>query len=620
MNRFTSLFFRVKENQSGLGIYATSSLCKIAVLLLAFIVMTMTSYSVYARMLNDDFDRPLSCPLRSSGLTDLRDKMQTLVNSLAKTCTESSQNELNQALNNIVGLESIATSWQVYNTDNPMLIQTQFARNVNLILRNLNSITSNNSCFNDVRSRGALPVIGDVITALSQFGLLFPNVPGMLAASGGVIVGTGLKIVHKLISKKFNWNRPEERRLFLKLNCAFFENRILMEELGVFNPETKSFRQEIEKKLIKKMLEFNEDAQRLRDEISTKESHLDESFQKIPEIKKMNIDFSSFRKAKKISQILMIKPTSTIEKNQQIFELTKYLDDLNSLDETIMTPSLEKKKEVFLNYWRDLQDHIVDSSSAIWQISLADYDKKFRAPLLSASTFINDIEKLKNKYSLIIFQSDDELGTQIKNDESELKKKNNDLLVLKQRMMSLNNRISSLENKIEGEIFSSRDEGQTAQLEILENYRLLQSEILGSLGKGYLKNAATRASALHSALKRQIDFIIEKDFFKKRDFINLLERKEYCSVAEKTLFMWSQYMAQVQESYDFVMTNVDLYRSSFKVGKEKVKRAQIFVLRQMESVIDHEKVLDPDHVGYYIKHIADKTQEIEGLLEKTGCF
>src|SRR5690606_5269133 len=98
--------------------------------------------------------------------------------------------------------------------------------------------------------------------------------------------------------------------------------------------------------------------------------------------------------------------------------------------------------------------------------------------------------------------------------------------------------------------------------------------------------------------------------------------QEVCAAAEKTRFAWTQYRFKVQEAHDFVATNLDLYRSSFRIGKEKLKGAASFVLNQIESV---QIFLEESHpkrgtVGHLMEDVTSRINLVERKLQDSGCF
>ena len=147
------------------------------------------------------FDRPLNCPLRFSNLSGLRDQIQTLTSSLGNGCTQNGQQALKQLNSSVGNLEGIATTWSTQQGTDQKAQNAQLAKNASQVLGSLNIITSNTECFYDIRSRGALPVVSDIVMSLSQLGLLIPSTTGTLVATGGYLAGSGIKIIHELVKK-----------------------------------------------------------------------------------------------------------------------------------------------------------------------------------------------------------------------------------------------------------------------------------------------------------------------------------------------------------------------------------------------------------------------------------
>lgn len=560
------------------------------------------------------FVRPMSCPLRFSRLTALRDQMQTLVNSFGNGCTQSSQQALAQASASVANLEGIANSWQTYsNTANQNAVNAQFAKNLNQILGSLNTITSNNACFYDMKSRGILPVLGDMITSLSQFGLLIPSAPGMLVASGGYVVGSALKIINELVKKKFNWNKPEERRLFLQLNCAFFDNRRVMEEMGIFNPENENYSQEIEAIFRKERLALLKDQRREEQNLLTLDKSLADSLTSIPNSKANGLNATLAKQLEDLSILMAGKPSDYAAKWQQVTGLSlvaaEVLQGLKNLKldkpEGPMVGILAANLESML---KDLEP-----KAKAWTETIDEYEINHRGPLMA---FFTPVAKgirralVLEEASMILI--DPAASKRIADLRINIKQSNTAVWALGMRITSLDAKINSLELDRGTSLFSSSDEGKSDTVEILEYYRKLQASILGKEGRGYIVNSLESSEDMKESLEIQI-MIFDQSKGNKREF---------CSAAEKLRFAWAQYRAKVQESFDFASTNFDLYRSTFKVGKQKIKRAQEYVLQQIESVEGLDRKIAPEEetIGHMVSHVKGRLNTVEKRLRDSGCF
>jgi hypothetical protein len=97
---------------------------------------------------------------------------------------------------------------------------------------------------------------------------------------------------------------------------------------------------------------------------------------------------------------------------------------------------------------------------------------------------------------------------------------------------------------------------------------------------------------------------------------------EKCSAAIKTRFAWVQYKYKIQEAHDFIATNMDLYQSSFRIGKERLKRSTKQVLYQMDSVQSFLAGQTPprNSVGELMMDVSLKVSEVESKLQASGCF
>lgn len=552
------------------------------------------------------FQRPLNCPLRFSNLSNLRDQVQMLVSALGNNCNQQAINQLNSSVAN---LEGIANTFKTYNSTSDATNTTQYAKNVGQILGSINVITSNNACFYDIRSRGFLPVLADVIMSTSQLGLLIPSGTGQALAAGGYIAGSGIKIINELVKKKFNFDKPEERKAFIQLNCAFFDNRRVMEESGIFNPETEQFRDELVSELRKERIMLLRAQKRNEKAITELEDTLLKAVESIPSAKEKGLDPALLRKLDEVVTNAGKRPGDISEKLRQVSYLS---GRLNYISEGLKTLSLDTKFESSRKLLIQSIDKILpefETGGRAWVNSIDDYEVNMRGPMFA---FISQVtEALRKELFFVEAELDSETARKISRLRSEIKENLNSAWGMNLRLASLETKIMSFERPRTGGIFSDTDEGSSNIVDILEYYRKLQRSILGKEGRDYLKNAIKAGYNMQDGVERMLKLMDEAKTM-----------KEKCSSAEKTRFAWAQYRFKVQESHDFVATNLDLYRSSFRIGKERLKRATLYVLYQMDSVQDFAEDKHPkkETVGDLMRDVSFKIKEVESRLQNSGCF
>lgn len=558
------------------------------------------------------FERPLSCPLRFSQLSTLRDQIQTLSAGLGKDCTQTGQQAISQLTSNVANLETITNSFNNYSTATNALTNAQYAKNVGQIIGSLNTITSNNACFYDIRSRGLLPVLSDVVMSVSQLGLLVTSAPGALFASAGYIAGSSIKIIDGLFKNKFNFSKPEDRKAFIQLNCAFFDTRKIMEEVGIFNPATEDFREQIITSLKQERINLL----KLQKSKVSKSSELEEllmnSMYNIPEACQAGLDPFLLKKLDDVSKSLTTKAPDFSEKLRQVAILSERATDIiNGLKNL----KLDKKTDIAserLTYHMNKILPELKRDGKLWVGTIDEFELLARGPIMA---FINPIQEAMRK-ELSFIEAEIAVNTPdtykkitiLKNDIQSIEKSS---WAINLRLSSLKARIENLERPVSSSLFSNSDEGSSNAVDILDYYRKLQNSILGPEGKNYLKNVIRTSKEMREGLKNQIDLLKEANSL-----------KEKCSAAEKTRLAWTQYRFRAEEGYDFVATNVDLFRSNFKIGKEKLNSSTRFVLTEIESVEDLKRGLVPEQrmLAYYMRDITNRVKEVEKLLKESACF
>lgn len=570
------------------------------------LLATLISFNSYAVNESRYFERPLSCPLRFSQLSAFRDQVAMLVASLGNNCNQQAINQLNSSVSN---LEGIVSSFNQYGSSDDAKSTTQYAKNIGQILGSINLITSNNSCFYDIRARGVLPVLADVVMSTSQFGLLIPNATGQAVAAGGFIAGSGIKIVNELIKKKFNFDRPEERRAFIQLNCAFFENRRVMEESGIFNPETEQFREELIQELRRERLTLLRSQRSHEKKIDELDELLATSLQNIPDAAARSLDPFLLRKLDEISAMAPRKPLDISEKLRQVSAISERLQMVaEGLNQLTLDKKIEPSRKLLLSSIEKVLPDF-EMGGRAWTATIDEYENTLRGPIFA---FISPVtEALRREIFFLESELDHQTAKKLSLLRVQIKEFQEAAWSVNLRLASVETKILSFEKSRTGGIFSDQDEGSSNAVEILEYYRELQKSILGKEGRDYLSNALKTGYNMKDGLLRMVKLMK-----------GAKTQLEICSAAEKTRFAWAQYRYKVQEAHDFVATNMDLYRSSFRIGKERLKRATSFVLFQLDSVQDYLDGNRPESetVGDLMRDVNHRVPEVESLLQKSGCF
>jgi hypothetical protein len=577
-------------------------------ILVAFAIFSLNAMAVDEKF----FERPLNCPLRFSSLSNFRDQVQTLVSALGSGCTQSGQQAINQLNSNVSNLEGIVNTYQNYSSSADATSSTQYAKNVGQILNSVNLITSNNACFYDIRSRGFLPVLSDVIMSVSQLGLLIPSGTGAAVAAGGYVAGSGIKIINELLKKKFNFDKPEERRAFIQLNCAFFDNRRVMEESGIFNPEIEEFRDQFVAQLRRERIDLLKKQKKDEQNMLDLEDTLSEAINMIPSARARGLNPTLARKIDEVMANLGRRPGDYSEKLRQVSFLSERAKEILANVRLLkLDPKVESSRRLLVANLEKIIPEL-EANGKAWVNNIDEYEMNHRGPLFAFLVPVADAlkkELMTVEAELAVVDTD--MAKRISKLRLSIKENQAAAWSITLRLTSLETKIASLEVPHTENIFSDKDEGSSNQVEILDYYRKLQKSILGNEGRDYLKKSLKTSYSMQSGLNNQIKLLDQAQ-----------TAKEKCAAAEKLRFAWAQYRYKVQEAHDFVATNLDLYRSSFNIGKERVKGSTLYVLDQIESVQDYfdGQVPPKESVGELMKDVSSKVKSVETKIITSGCF
>lgn len=579
-----------------------------------FLITTLLTAAVALPALGMEnyYQRPLSCPLRFSDLTDLRNQIQLITASLGNDCSRSSQAAINQMSSRINNLEGIVTSYNTVRGEDQNATNSQYAKNLNSILGSLNIITSNTACFYDLKSRGALPVISDVIMSISQLGLLIPDTTGIAVSAGGYLIGSGLKIINELINNRYNFKLPEDRRSFIQLNCAFFDNRRMIDEAGIFNPASEEIRSDMLRQLRFERSQLIKEQRSKAAELKFVQDNLFRSISMLPGAAQKNLDPLLAKRLDDLAASLSNKPADYATKWIQVTHLAQVAEDiLKRLDGLKLE---DKNANAMIGLLASNLAKVLPTLSPegqAWNASIDEWEMMYRGPIMA---FLNPVS-LSLKNDIANLEVDVSVATPLMAvDMSKQRKKIKEINLaswaINQRIASLDSKIARLDG-INSGIFSDVDTGTTNEVEILEYFRKLQKSILGKEGKGYLSNAIKVGYDMGEAVDMQLSKFSEAE-----------NQRQKCAAAERLRFAWTQFRLKIQEASDFVSTNEDLARLKFQVGKEKLKGDTKFVILQMESAAAFKRGETPmrNSVGELMTLVEAKLKVVEPKLQESACF
>ena len=426
----------------------------------------------------------------------------------------------------------------------------------------LGKISEDPDCISNLKEKGALSTMGNVLTTMGQSSLLVPSPSGFLFSAAGIGLGTTFKVLASLFKSPFDWDKQKEREQFQELNCSFYDLRREVETARVFGVNEKvsvDRINEIKKqilileaykmKVILKQKSVNLEVLSRKKNFYNKKNMLDEYH--LTTAIKLYLDKIEPEAAKEIgNQALMVRLTTDFSKSlpdlpeakdlKNYLILEKIFSGFN-LDSVMDTHALDYK--IFLRqYLRPLITYL-KNNRALLDAELIPPTKEFL--LITKEPGSPEPKEPKSNKEMIL-----KIDTAY---ISHLKKISDTILYFQNQVKILSNHLKTKE-------LDAYDGGSHKHFDIIEEYLKIQEFIYESYGYPYTKHF--RETAYHSY----------KKFKKKKRKLEVYKRtipkrKELpwvCRTAQQAIVTWDYANDSIEVLWDFLETNKDLFYQDVK--------------------------------------------------------
>lgn len=504
-----------------------------------------------------EITRPLSCPVREDIATyaEILGKLQSIRDSLGTNCEEEAKGQVEKLNSDLTQLESVATDTEI-GSDAEQTAQVTQA------FSTLGSIAAKSECYYNIRERGLLPVVSDVILDVSQIGLLIPDDQTIAYATTGYFLGTTLKILISVFRQKFDFENEGDRKNFLDLNCAFFDVRKAIDDSGFLLNKSQIITNELQD-LEKRIPTLKEEFERAQKNVESFEKFYQDE-QKAFISKEVSKEAQNLAKIHKELLTVVSGPAEGIF--QQRMQLRSIAERIESIEENRFPFDLPVfVNEDFFSYL-GLLNLIKYDYTNFFKMSVEEFNLKISEVVRYHGTWIIDYVKYleqeaNNKFSKTKVES--ELNTDDLN-WADFYKKN--LAVFQSKLdakakefNTANARLEVLQDISTKEKYSFSDPGDNERIDILETYNDIVKIIYGKTGKRFLNYA-------HDASKKYIRSfnIAYKDF--ERNFVSRfegdfssLEALQACQNADYLIKAYNNTSYYSEVGHDFLMTNIRIF-------------------------------------------------------------
>jgi hypothetical protein len=501
----------------------------------------------------------------------------------------------------------------------------------NQLFNTLNVVTNNNDCLLNIKERGLLPVVADVLTNAGLMAAIMPTPNGLLLGVAGLTFGSSLKVLHKLFKAPFSWGKTGDRKQFLDLNCTFFDVRRDIEAAELFDLKD----------------------EHLEEHVAEIKSQLEAVRQRLAGIKKRALGFEQEVHEKK-RQFLMLRlgqdALSLLEVLEAFLKTAPQLAELAWLHQAMETfppvktyISAMKQRPAYGNYlldqlqpftWPKLETHVRSDSSL--------FAKVYRAPLeFYLGKLAEDLGQSIER-ELEVFWSLPAGGGSTKSNRHVYEHMQEVFATvmgkLSETLARLEARIKILEAKNPKRTFAPYDEGAHAAYDIIDEYLYIQRKLFGSLG---FKFTHYFTKELEKQLASFSHFYEQVKAHLRTPGLSSGELMWACRNANQLRIIWERAHTAAEVANDFFETNRGLFHTNYRTVRwlllASYPHRLYKLLRSSEyakEVITKKRVFDPHEVEEFswesrhnvgrlmVKLIASEPEreEVEAFWETNKCL
>ncbi|MBC7540020.1 MAG: hypothetical protein H7281_14450 [Bacteriovorax sp.] len=536
-------------------------------------------------------ERPKACPLESKKFADLLTKTETIKNIFKSNCLQKDPGKMTEVLNSVKDIQdelknrniidktvdgssllnaitgndstsaattpatgTTAASTTSTSTSTTALNGAKFST----LFSNITTMIKKNQC--NLDDGRVLEMTADLINDSTQLGLLSGNELGIIVAGGGFIVSSALRLIDMIIKQKFDFVKNIDRQTFIKLNCSFYDIRHDLESRGALDVEDNSSREDLKdtKDLIEKInISIKALAQEKTDEKKTLESMDQEALVEL--VGDVTIFKKNLNRVKTYLSVGIVDSAVLPSETQKLIMITKVAQDYDLL-------------VTQLNNYRSLKISSIPMLDDIFLQDLAKFNSidvlNFGQLLTIKASEFNDNQRAKILFHVTRILSDIGIKEEIastKNIEakklkvSDLQKK---LELYTPRLAELKKIEERLNRVVSPKEYSATDDGTDNMVSMLENYKNISEQIYGEWGEKFLKYTTQKSYAEAKTFREKIERFNTKYGDQPKNFkVDKSPATYICQDIQKIRISYKYAESVVQEGYDFIVTNKDLFHT-----------------------------------------------------------
>jgi hypothetical protein len=608
----------------------------------------------------EKYQRPKSCPLESKKYSDVLTKLESIKNVFKNNCTSQGADKLNELLTSFQGVEDELKKRNLLDTTVESKIVESVtgdseATSINgvsfsTLFSNINNVIKKKQC--NLDDGRILETTAELIFDSTQFGLLSSSQYGVMVAGAGFITSSALKLLDLMLKQKFDFEKNTDRQSFIKLNCAFFDIRSSLEAEGVLETENTQSREDL-----RDATAYIEEISQAIKKIDSEKNNQPQVFMKIDEKKVQekigNISpiKKSLNKLKDIVNGIKYDSMNLPDESKKMLIITDISKEYENITAQLLTyknfsvSSIPMLDDSFLQDLKQFNMVDIQSFNEMLKISYSDFNSKIRPSLLfHIVRIVGDIEA---KEAVVIAENTatkKEIASKVDKGREDLNK----------RLGQLNTIKNKLDKIVSAKSYSASDDGSDNIISIIEDYKTVSNLIYGEWGDKFLKYSAQKSADEINNFNERVNRFNKKYGAAFAEIsIDKLPLTYMCQDAQRARVNFKYADSLVQEGYDFIVTNKDLFYSDAKnyynveIGDgttngngllgsiEKIQRhyaSTVLALRKMKG----EEISKADEDKYFSKGFLNNNQylgrsmlelekarlnvqKIQTQYEKTNC-
>ena len=530
-------------------------------------------------------ERPKACPMESLKYADLLAKTEAIKNVFKSNCLEKDskvadvlssvkdiQDELKQKnlfdksvdgssiLSLFTGNNSQTASGTTGTSDATQNALT--GAKFSALFTNISTVIKKNQCnLDDVR---ILQTTADLINESTQLGLISGNPLGLIVAGGGFIVSSALRLIDMIIKQKFDFDKNTDRQTFIKLNCSFYDIRRDLENRGALEIESSLSSDDLRdvKDLIEKIIVS---IKNMEQEKVDQKKVLDSMDQQT--VAALVGDVSVFKK-----NLLRIKgylSSWVVDSNEMPIETQKMMiiSNLAQDNEQLITQ---------LNNYRNQKISTVPMLDDLFLSELQKFDSlknvaTFQQILQMPAKDFNDQERGKLLFYVTRILSDIAVKEDLASTQNqaakkarvqELQKRQEFYITKLQELQKIKDRLDRI---VAPKAFSATDDGTDNMVSILENYKNISEQVYGEWGNKFLNYATQKSYTEIQNFAAKVERFNKKYGEQIKSYkLNDAPPAYLCQDVQAIRVSYKYADSLVQEGYDFIVTNKDLFNTDGK--------------------------------------------------------